>query len=322
MEALFFLISCKKALRFSLCETTFPSSLRFHSISPLPKMFKRVAKATGRKGDVDELKLATGDDTAIGVDKLIDESSSSEGEDDDSEDDESEEEGDEKDGSGDSEGESSNADAKSKAGSKRKRTEADEADAAKVEGAAVQVSIREAIQDPIYVPTEGEKKHGVLASRCIVCEAAVLKTPHLVAEHLEGKGHKRRFERFQSFVQDQLSEGQRKNLDARDAVDQMDAWKTEQDALDKQKLADAAPSKRKLARKKKAAEYRKKKKELALQRKVKKKDDKRGKKDAKSTSQQEKTDSPDVGPEQKAETASPAKKAKTAYADKRAKKKA
>ncbi|GAK65762.1 uncharacterized protein PAN0_010d3982 [Moesziomyces antarcticus] len=282
-------------------------------------MFKRVAKATGRKGDVDELKLATGDDTAIGVDKLIDESSSSEGEDDDSE-----EEDDEKDGSEDSEGEASGEEAKLKAGSKRKRVEDDEADAAdaaKAEAAAVQVSIREAMQDPIYVPTEGEKKHGVLASRCIVCEAAVLKTPHLVAEHLEGKGHKRRFERFQSFVQEQLSEGQRKNLDARDAVDQMDAWKTEQDALAKQKLADAPPSKSKLAKKKKAAEFRKMKKEAAHKRRLKKKADKKEKKDLKSTSQAKKTGT-DASPEKKGENASPAKKAKTAYADKRAKKKA
>lgn len=225
-------------------------------------MFKRVAKATSKKAEVEDLKDATGDDTAIGIDRLVDESSSSEGEDSEDDDDDDSDEEDE-DEAADSAEEGTDP---SKAGSKRKRAKEDEAN----EDALAQVSIDDAIQDPIYVPTEGEKKHGVFASRCIVCEAAVLKTPHLVTAHLEGKAHKRRMERFQRYVQEHVSEAQRKTLDARDAVDQMDDWKAEQEELERQKVAEAPLSKRALAKKAKAAEFRKKKKEQALKRKAQK----------------------------------------------------
>ncbi|TKY85473.1 hypothetical protein EX895_005635 [Sporisorium graminicola] len=207
-------------------------------------MFKRVAKATSKKVLVDDLKDAAGDDTAIGIDKLVDESSSSEGEDSDGDDDDDDSEDDqdvEKDGEAEDED-------SPKAGSKRKRSK-DEQQDEQADDVAAQVTIDDAIKDPIYVPTEGEKKHGIFASRCIVCEAAVLKSTDLVNAHLEAKAHKRRLERFHQFVQNQLSETQRKALDARDAVEQMDAWKAQQDELEKQKLAAAPPSKRALAKK-------------------------------------------------------------------------
>lgn len=226
-------------------------------------MFKRVAKATSKKADVDEIKDATGDDTAIGIDRLVDESSSSEGEDseDDDQDSDQEEDDDDDQKAADS---SAEDEAQAKAGSKRKRTQDEQQDDQAL--AAAQVSIEDAIRDPIYVPTEGEKKHGVLASRCIICGAAVLKTPHLVTAHLDSKAHQRRMRRFQRYVQDELSETQRKALDARDAIDQMDAWKAEQDEIEKKRLADAPPSQRKLAKQEKAAEIRKKKKEMARRR--------------------------------------------------------
>ena len=226
--------------------------------SQLLNMFKRVAKATSRKADVEDLRDATGDDTAIGIDKLVDDSSSSEGEDSDNEEDEDE---------SDDEDDEDERDAEnSKAGSKRKRTK--EQDEEEEVEAAARVTIEDAIKDPIYVPTEGEKKHGIFASRCIVCEAAVLKTSDLVSAHLEAKAHKRRMGRFQRYVQEQLSEDQRKAIDARDAVDQMDAWRAQQDELHKKKQAEAPPSRRALAKKQKAAEFRKKKKEQALKRKA------------------------------------------------------
>ncbi|SNX87299.1 uncharacterized protein MEPE_06009 [Melanopsichium pennsylvanicum] len=240
-------------------------------------MFKRVAKATSKKVDADELKDATGDDTAIGIDRLVDESSSSEDEDSEEEDEDSETEGDggNVDSEQGSDGNYGDADADAEDApqlrSKRKRSKDDEEDEAEDEAAA-QVSIEDTIKDPIYVPTEGEKKHGVFASRCVVCEAAVLKDAHLVTAHLEGKAHKRRMERFQRYVQNHLSETQRKALDARDAVDQMEAWRAEQDELEKKSLAEAPPSKRALAKKQKAAEFRKKKKEQAIKRKAQKQD--------------------------------------------------
>ena len=233
-------------------------------------MFKRVAKATSKKADVDDHKDMIGDDTPVGIDRLVDESSSSEGEESEGEEDESDDEENDGEGNSDQDDSAEDSEKASKAGFKRKRTEDDGADEEAEEEAAAQVSIDDAIQDPIYVPTEGEKKHGVFASRCIVCEAAVLKTPHLVAAHLEGKAHKRRMERFQRFVQDQLTETQRKAMDARDTVDQMDVWKSEQDEIEKKKLSEAPPSKRALAKKQKAAEFRQKKKEQALKRKAQK----------------------------------------------------
>lgn len=277
-------LSCRRV--FGSSQGSFPSSLPssdtsqllsgiFYHIVPYPppKMFKRVAKATSRKVDVNDLKSATGDDTAIGIDQLVDESSSSEGEDSDGDDDDDDSDQEDDDAADEDEDGSAEVDGKdsAKAGSKRKRAKDTEEDEA--HEAAAQVSIDDAMQDPIYVPTEGEKKHGVFASRCIVCEAAVLKTPHLVTAHLEGKAHKRRMERFQRYVQDQLSETQRKAIDARDAVDQMDAWRAEQDELEKEKLSQAPPSKRALAKKQKAAEFRQKKKEKALKRKAKKADE-------------------------------------------------
>lgn len=231
-------------------------------------MFKRVAKATSKKVDVDGLKEVTGDDTAIGIDKLVDESSSSEGEDFDDEDNDSDSDSDDEEESkvkGDDQAQDKTS---SKAGSKRKRSQ--DQDEEEQNEAAAQVSIVEAIQDPIYVPTEGEKKHGVFASRCIVCEAAVLKTSHLVTAHLEAKAHKRRMERFQKYVEKQLTETQRKALDARDAVEQMDVWKAEQVELEQKRLAEAPPSKKALERKQKATEFRKKKKEQAMKRKAQK----------------------------------------------------
>ncbi|GAC97569.1 hypothetical protein PHSY_005155 [Pseudozyma hubeiensis SY62] len=260
-------------------------------------MFKRVAKATSKKADVEDLKDATGDDTAVGIDRLVDESSSSEGEDSDGDDDD--------DDSEDEEQEQEQEQDENVSDAKRKRSKDQEPEQ---DDAEAQVSIADAIQDPIYVPTEGEKKHGVFASRCIVCEAAVLKTANLVTAHLEAKAHKRRMERFQKYVEHQLSDAQRKALDARDAVEQMDEWKAEQDELERKKLADAPPSKKALAKKQKAAEFRQKKKEQALKRKAKKAAEEgtestNTKSNDKKTSKTTKADKSD-------KTGSPAKKAK------------
>ncbi len=132
------------------------------------------------------------------------------------------------------------------------------------------MSIDDAIQDPNLRPHRRiEKKHGVFASRCIVCEAAVLKTPHLVTAHLEGKAHKRRMERFQRYVQDQLSETQRK-LSMPETLWINGCLEGRTDELEKEKLSQAPPSKRALAKKQKAAEFRQKKKEQASKRKAKK----------------------------------------------------
>lgn len=301
-------------LKFSGCSSSFgfstfspfllkgPLCLPPHLQRPFAIMFKRVAKATSKKADVDDLKDATGDDTAVGIDRLVDESSSSEGEDSDGDDDDddSEDENEEQQQDVDvSDAESS------KMSSKRKRSKDQEQEQ---DDAEAQVSIADAIQDPIYVPTEGEKKHGVFASRCIICETAVLKTANLVTAHLEAKAHKRRMERFQKYVEHQLSDAQRKALDARDAVEQMDDWKAEQDELERKTLADAPPSKKALAKKQKAAEFRQKKKEQALKRKAKKAaEEGNGSTKAEST---DKKKAKSIKADKSDKTGTPAKKAK------------
>ncbi len=231
-------------------------------------MFKRVAKATSKRDDAEDYKLATGDDTAIGIDRLVDESSSSEGEDSDGEDDDSSDDEDAKEEESEEAGEQgSDGEGKddSKAGSKRKRGK-DEPEAEE-EVAAAQVSIDDAIQDPIYVPTEGERSTASLHRAAL--SARPQSSRHLTSSPLiwKARATSDEWSVFQRYVQDQLSESQRKGLDARDAVDNMDAWKAEQDELEKQKLAAAPLSKKALAKKEKAAEFRKKKKEQALKKK-------------------------------------------------------
>lgn len=251
-------------LRYAKFLVSSSPSVAFGERTLIGIMFKRVDKATGKRDRVDQLKWKTGDDTAVSIDQLADESSSSES-DSDSESNAS--------SSGDKKTEVT-----TKQAHKRKRTQSDaeegsdassgdddsedkEAEEAPVrlahEGPAV--TIDEALKDPIYVPTSGEKKHGVMASKCILCEKASLKSAHLVEEHLNGKSHKRRMERFTLYISEQMSSADRKSVDARDAVDDMDTWKAAQ-MLEAQKAASANKTPSNAAKKEKLRQIRIKKK--------------------------------------------------------------
>lgn len=225
------------------------------------------------------MKKKTGDDTAVSIDQLADDSSSSESD-------------------SDSESSASSSDdnkrqATAKAASKRKRTDLDEQEDAdlnsssdeddsedeETEDAPVRlphagpaVTIDEALKDPIYVPTSGDKKHGAMASKCILCEKASLKAAHLVEEHLQGKSHKRRMERFTSYTSEQMSPAERKSTDARDAVEDMDAWKEAKDLAEKAAAAASKPSKTAV-----------KKEKLRIMRRVKKNEKRMAKKEKANT---------------------------------------
>ncbi|PWY99584.1 hypothetical protein BCV70DRAFT_190423 [Testicularia cyperi] len=205
-------------------------------------MFKRVSKATSRKDKVDQLKELTGDDTAVAIDKMVDESSDS--------DTDSEDESVSSKNEADSDVDDTNEDVSSRSGDQ------DEDEPEEQEEADTGVSIQDALTDPIYVPTSGEKKHGELASRCLICSAAVLKSPHQVSSHLESKNHSRRTTRFEAFVSQQLNPSDRQSLDARDAVERMDNWNEQQ--KESTKMASQTTKSPVVSKRKKAKlEYRK-----------------------------------------------------------------